>query len=72
MVSMDRYENYLSKKVSLGTQIFILCQIWQLEKQLYEKVNKFSWVSYEIEEAATYEKSHSDDTKFHFKMNDIV
>ena len=59
MVSIDRYENYLSKKVSLGTQIFILCQIWQLEKQFYEKVNKFWLVSYEIEEAATYEKSHS-------------
>ena len=59
MVSIDRYENYLSKKVSLGTQIFILCQIWQLEKQFYEKVNKLWLVSYEIEEAATYEKSHS-------------
>ena len=59
MVSIDRYENYLSKKVSLGTQIFILCQIWQLEKQFYEKVNKFWLVNYEMEQAATYEKSHS-------------
>ena len=59
MVSIDRYENYLSKKVSLGTQIFIPCQIWQLEKQFYEKVNKFWLVSYEIEVAAPYEKSHS-------------
>ena len=59
MVSIDRYENYLSKKVSLGTQIFIFCQIWQLKKQFYEKVNKFWLVNYEIEQAATYKKSHS-------------
>ena len=59
MVSIDRFGNYLSKKVSLGTQIFILCQIWQLEKQFYEKVNKFWLVNYEIEQAATYKKSHS-------------
>ena len=64
MVSIDRYENYISKKVSLGTQIFILCQIWQLEKQFYEKVNKFWLVSYEIEAAATYEKSHSEASRF--------
>ena len=59
MVSVDRYDNYLSKKVSLGTQIFIFCQIWQFKKQYYEKVNKFWLVSYEIEQAPTYEKSHS-------------
>ena len=67
MVSMDRYENYLSKKVSLGTQIFILCQIWQLEKQFYEKVNKFWLVNYEIEQVVTYKKSHSETLKIdHF------
>ena len=59
MVSVDRYDNYLSKKVSLGTQIFIFCQIWQFKKQYYRKVNKFWLVSYEIEQAPTYEKSHS-------------
>ena len=59
MVSVDRYDDYLSKKVSLGTQIFIFCQIWQFKKQYYEKVNKFWLVSYEIEQAPTYEKSHS-------------
>ena len=29
-----------------------------LKKQFYEKVNKFWLVSYEIKEAATYEKTH--------------
>ena len=59
MASIDRYDNYLSKKLSLGTQFFIFCQIWQMKKQYYEKVNKFWLVSYEIEQAPTYEKSHS-------------
>ena len=30
-----------------------------MKKQYYEKVNKFWLVSYEIEQAPTYEKSHS-------------
>ena len=64
MVSVDRYDNYLSKKVSLGTQIFIFCQIWQFKKQYYEEVNKFWLVSYEIEQAPTYEKSHSESSVF--------
>ena len=33
-----------------------------LKKQFYEKVNKFWLVTYEIEQAPTYEKSHSEAT----------
>ena len=64
MVSVDRYDNYLSKKVSLGTQIFIFCQIWKFKKQYYEEVNKFWLVSYEIEQAPTYENPHSVPTRY--------